>query len=457
MKFSRGHFTTTLLAAVMLAFATLAAAASAQEPAAEPATVLPATDAAVTAPANTVPIDSIVAVVDEDVILRSQLDNAVGNITAQYATRPGQLPPLEVLQKQVLERLILMRLQLARAESAGIRVSDAEVEQAVQSVAQQNQLNPEQLREQLARDGLSYQEFRSSLREELLAQRLRQGYVRSKVTVSDSEVDAALAAGGDNAGQVHVAHLLVALPDGASPEQIATAQQKIEGIKQLLDRGEIDFNAAAIRYSDSPNALDGGDLGWRSLSEIPALFANLLKEMRPGDVTPPLRGPSGFQLLKLVETRDAQASNVTEYQARGIMVRKSEVVSSDEARQKIERARARIVAGEDFAKVATEVSDDTLSKNQGGDMGWFQQGAYGSAVGAQIATLADDELSAPFESEAGWHIIKRLGSREQDVTDTLRRNEAREAIARRKSEEEFERFLRQMRSESYVDIRLGSG
>jgi peptidyl-prolyl cis-trans isomerase SurA len=246
------------------------------------------------------PIDGIAAVVDEDVILKTELDRAVANILGQYTGREAQLPPRDVLERQVLERLVLVKLQVARAAGTGVRVTDQEVDQAIAGIAQQNRVSPEQLRQQLAREGTSYNDFRSSIRDELLIQRLRQRFAQSRVTVSDSEIDAAMAAQANSGNQYHLAHILVQLPEGATAEQIAVAQKKIEGVKALIDKGEMDFAAAAVRYSDSPNALEGGDLGWRSVDEIPQAFASMMRSMNAGDVTAPIRGPSGFQLVKLV-------------------------------------------------------------------------------------------------------------------------------------------------------------
>jgi len=405
---------------------------------------------------NLAPIDGIVAVVEEDVILRSELDRAVANVRAQFANRSDQLPPDDVLQKQVLERLIVMRLQLQRAEQAGIRISDIELEQAISRIAQQNNLSLEQLRTQIGRDGVSYDEFRQQLREELVAQRLRQSLVQSRVAVGETEVDIALASESMKRGQVHVGLILVALPDGATAEQISTAQTKIEGIKSLLDRGEMDFNAAAIRYSDHQTALEGGDLGWRSYDEIPPLFANLVQGMSPGDVSQPVRGPSGYSLLKLIETREQQTQSLTEYNARGLMIKTTEVVSSEQAQARAQALYDRIAAGEDFATVAKESSEDNITRNQGGDMGWFPLQAWGTAVAENLEKLADGEVSRPFPSEAGWHVIQRIATRTQDVTEEAQRTAARDTIARRKADEEYERFLRQLRDEAYIDNRLAS-
>jgi peptidyl-prolyl cis-trans isomerase SurA len=404
------------------------------------------------------PLDRIVAVVDDDVILQSELDRAEQNIRAQYAGRPDQLPPPEVLRRQVLERLILVRLEVARAAESGLRVSDQEVDAAAANIGRQNQLTPEQMRAQLTQMGQSYGDFRSSLRDELVIQRLRQRFAQTRISVSDAEVDAALAAQATGGPQYRLAHILVALPENPTPEQIATAQTKIDGVKSLIDKGEMDFAAAAVRYSDSANALEGGDLGWRSLDEIPTAFANTIRDMQVGQVIGPTRGASGFQLLKLVETRQASQAApqmVTQYQARHILVRTDENVSDAQAKAKIDTLRARIAGGADFATVARENSDDPNSAGKGGDLGWFTQDAYGPEFGAQVAGLQDGQVSEPFKSSAGWHIVERIGTRQADVGDENRRAQLRETIGQRKLEEEWTRYQREMRNEAYVDIRTG--
>ena len=405
---------------------------------------------------STTPVDSIVAVVDEDVILRSELDRAVANVMAQYAQQPDQLPPRPVLERQVLDRLVLSRLQLGRARDSGVRVSDGELSQAIESVASRNRMTGEQLRQRLAADGMSYEEFRAGLRDEMLIERLRQRYVQGRVQVSEAEVDQLLAVREIGGPEVRLANILVALPDGATPEQIATAQRKITGIREVIMKGELDFRAAAIRYSDASNALEGGDIGWRGYDALPPAYVSMIQAMQPGDISEPLRGPSGYQLVQLVETREAGRQTATEYNAQGILVRPTPTLPPEAARQKIEDLHRRLLAGEDFAKLARENSDDTLTRADGGDMGWFAINTWGTAIGNQIQQLADGELSAPFQSDSGWHIVRRLGVREQDVTELNRRNQAREVIGARKAEEEFERFLRQMRSEAYVETRLAT-
>ncbi len=408
---------------------------------------------------QTQPLDRIVAVVDEDVILQSELDRALNNILSQYANRQDQLPPRNILERQVLERLILVHLQTARATETGIRASDEDVDSAISTIAAQNKLTPAQLRQQLANDGMSYDDFRSSLRDELLAQRLRQRFAQSRISVSDAEVDAALAAQSNK--QYRLAHILVGLPDGATPEQIAKGQEKIDGVKALIDKGEMTFAAAAVRYSDSQNALEGGDLGWRSLDEIPAAFASTIRTMQKGQVIGPIRGPSGFQLLQLVDSRSidpAAPQTVTQYQARHILVRSGSGDDDAKAKARIDTLRARIAGGADFAEVARESSDDSFSKDKGGELGWFTQDQFGPEFGAQVSSLQDGQVSAPFKTQAGWHIVQREASRQTQVTDDNRRAQMRESIGQRKLEDEWDRYLRELRGEAYVDIRLpGSG
>jgi peptidyl-prolyl cis-trans isomerase SurA len=413
-----------------------------------------------TQPADSLqPVDRIAAIVDEDVILRSELDRAVANITHQYAGRENQLPPHEVLERQVLERLVLMKLQIARAEQTGVRVTDQEVDGAINNIARQNNTSVEQLREQLVREGDNYDDFRGSIRDELIVQRLRQRFAQSRISVSEAEIDAAVAAQKSAGVQFHLAHILVGLPEGATPEQIKTAKSKIEGVAGLIDRGEMDFSAAAVRYSDSPNALEGGDLGWRSIDEIPTALGSLIKNMKPGDVSAPLRGASGYQLVKLVEVRDANESGpamVTQVHARHILIRISDTTTEAAAKAKIDTIAARIKGGADFAQVAREESQDLNSQAKGGDLGWFVPEQFGTQFGGQVSALSDGQVSEPFHTDAGWHIVQRVATRQNDAGEENRRARISDTIGRRKLEDEWNRYLREMRGEAYfVDMRSG--
>ncbi|RRU16344.1 peptidylprolyl isomerase [Stenotrophomonas sp. 278] len=404
-------------------------------------------------------LDRIAAIVDEDVVLQSELDRAVNNIKAQYAGRENQLPPEDVLRRQVLERLVLVKLQVARAESSGIKIGDQELNQAINAIAQQNGTSLDALRQRLASDGVDFNDFRASVRDEITVQRLRQSFAQSRISVSEGEVDAALKQEATTGTQYHLAHILIALPEAATADQIATGQKKADGVKALLDKGELDFNAAAVRYSDSPNALEGGDLGWRTLDEIPNAFAQMMTSMKSGDVVGPLRGPSGFQLLKLVEVRDANASTggqtITEYHGRHILIRVTDQQDNAAAKAKIDTVRARIAGGADFQAVAKESSEDANTKGQGGDLGWFPADAFGADFGRQITGVDDGGVSQPFRTDAGWHIVQRVETRQTDAGVDNKRAQIRETIGRRKLEEEYNRFLQELRGEAYVDLRQG--
>lgn len=404
--------------------------------------------------AATTAIDSIVAVVDEDVILRSELQRAVNNIKTQYAKQAGQLPPETVLEKQVLERLIIQRLQINRAKEIGIRVSDAELNQQIQSIATSNKMSLEQFQQRLKQEGLEFEDYRNSLRDELMQQRLRQSYVQSRVQISEGEVDQFVASQKANGPEVLLANILVALPESPSTEQIATAKRKIDGVRDLISKGQMTFKAAAIRYSDAQNALDGGEIGWRGLDAIPPQFTSMISEMKPGDVSQPVRGPSGYQLIQVVEKRDSQSNQVDEYRAQAILIDPNTVGGDVVARQKADSILERVKKGEDMGKLAKEFSSKDLNADTGGVLDWFSQNQWGTMVGNQIVLLKDGELSPVMQSDAGFIIIKRLGKRTQDANADNKRRQAKEAIGQRKAEEEYERFLRQLRSEAFVETRL---
>lgn len=399
------------------------------------------------------PLDRVIAVVDETVILRSELDRAIGNILSQYASRPEQLPPRDVLERQVLDRIILIKLQAQRARDTGIRVSEVEIDNTIGSIASQNGMSIDQLRHSLAQDGFTYSEFRETVREELLLQRLRGRFIQTQVAVSDSEIDNLLASGQLQRGDVHLGHILIAVPDGADAETLRIGREKAEGVHRLIQDG-MDFAAAAIRYSNAPNALDGGDLGWRTLTEVPLAFVDLVEQMQEGDVTPPIRGPSGFHILKLYERRAQTQRMVEEFHARHILVRVDELTSDEDAHALIQRLHEQLQNGADFAELARQHSDDHTTAPLGGDMGWFPIDGYGQGVARQLPLLADGGMSEPFRTDAGWHILQRLATRQQDRTEELLRRQAEEMIRTRKAEEEYERFLRQLRNEAYIENRL---
>lgn len=403
----------------------------------------------------TQPLDSVVALVEDDVILQSELSTAVANVRKQYAGRTDQLPPENVLSRQVLERLIMNKLLLERAATSNTKVSDEEVDQAVAAVAQQNKMTTAQLRDSLQREGMTFSTFRDQVRDELIIQRLRQRVVQSRVEVSDTEVEVLLASNSINTGEVKLGHLLVSVPENATPDQIETAREKAEGISKLIKDG-MAFSAAAIRYSDGPQALDGGDLGWRPIDQVPTFFAEQILAMNPGEVTQPIRSPAGFHIIKVDDRRDNKQQLIEQYNARHIVIKPSELMTANEALAQIRDLRAKILAGEDFGKLAKANSQDDVTKQAGGDLGWFAPNQYGPELAMALVTLKDNDISEPFQTNTGWHIVQRLGTRTVDKTADYIRQQARENIRQRKSDEELENFMRQVRSEAFVETRLAS-
>jgi peptidyl-prolyl cis-trans isomerase SurA len=399
-------------------------------------------------------LDCIVAVVEEDTILKSELDAAIQAVTKQYAQNPGQLPPPNILARQVLDRLILMKLQVQKANDQNIHVTDQDIDQAVANVAQQNKMSTDQLQGAVTQDGMTWAGFRQQISDQLLTQKLHESVVRDQVTVTDAEVNNLLASPTYKAGEVHLAHIQISTPAEGGAADIAQAQAKAEKAIADIKAGK-DFNAAAIQYSDAPDALDGGDLGWRRLDEVPPAFADAVSSLKPGESTPALRGPTGFHILKLVETRQPGRQVVTEYHARQILIKPSEIVTPEQAEKKAQDIYTQLTEKKgDFTKLAKDDSKDNTTANAGGDMGWFQKDAWGQAISTQLDGLKDNEVSKPFQTDAGWIVMQLLGTRQSDVTDESQRNQARQAIGNRKADQAYEDFLRQSRSEAYVDIRV---
>ena len=404
---------------------------------------------------STVQIDSIVALVDDDVILRSELEIATKGIVDRIRQQGGDLPPKSLLEKQVLERLIIRRLQLLRAYQTGIRVSDADIDQSMMMLAQQNQISLMQLRQVIEADGEDFAEFRQNIGEEMLTERLRQRVVNSMDPITETEIDILLASEGFSTGEYNISHILIAMSEGATPPQIAAAQTKASNVYQQLEEG-LDFASAAISYSDSQEALEGGLVGWRDLNSVPVAFSDAIKNLRAGQMTTPIRSPAGFHIIRVNDYRERSQVMATEYHARHIMVETNDLIGPREAMEEIRDIHKDLIEGVDFAELAREFSDDVTSANLGGDMGWFMPQAFGERMEQTLTAMDDGEISEPFQTEQGWHIIERLGKREKDVTVESTRNAARANLQQQKVDIEVEQFLQQMRDEAFVEIRLDS-
>ncbi len=400
-------------------------------------------------------IDRIVAIVGNGVILQSDLDQALQAVRHQYASNPGQLPPTDVLERQVLNRLILMQLQVQRANDQGMRVSNAEINNAVANIASGNHMTPAQLQQAITQQGGDYAAFRRNVAEQILVQKLRDKVVRQSVQVTDAEVDNLVKDSSFQTGRIHLAHIDINVPNGASAQDIANARAKAEEAEAAI-RGGMDFRAAAIRYSEAPDALDGGDIGWRNMDEVPPAFAGAIQKLDVGQITAPLRAPDGFHIFKLIARDSDKHDVVTEYHVRQILIKPSDLVTSEQAYDKAQQIYRQLTSGGhvDFAALAKKVSDDNATANLGGDLGWSQIGAHGPAIANALQNMKQGEVSRPFQTQDGWDIIKLVATRQNDVTQEIRRQRARIAIGNRKAREVYADFLRQLRSSAYVSIRV---
>ena len=404
---------------------------------------------------STAKIDSIVALVDDDVILRSELDIAIKGIVDRIRNQGGDLPPPSLLEKQVLERLVIRRLQLVRAFQTGIRISDSDIDQSLLMLAEQNKISLMQLRQVIETDGEDFVEFRQNIGEEMMTERLRQRVVNSMEPITETEIDILLASESFNSGEYNISHILISMSEGSTPQQIAETQTKADNIYQQLEEG-LDFASAAISYSGSQEALEGGLVGWRDLNSVPVAFSDAIKNMRAGQITTPIRSPAGFHIIKVNDYRERSQVMATEYNAQHIMVETNELIGPRQAMELIRDIHKQLIDGADFAELAREFSDDVTSANLGGDMGWFMPEAYGERMAQTLSAMQDGEVSEPFQTETGWHIIERLGMREKDVTVEALRNAARGNLQQQKMDIELEKFLQEMRDEAFVETRLDS-
>ncbi|WP_439640995.1 peptidylprolyl isomerase [Nevskia sp.] len=400
-------------------------------------------------------IDRIIAVVNDGVVLSSEMERSMKLAEAQLRERNIGTPPPGVLETQVLERLIITRLQTQRAQDAGIRIDDRELNEVLTAVAAQNKLSLPQFIEVVKKDGIDYASIREQIRDEVLTQRVRQKEVGSRVMVTDQDVDLALAnASTDDNIEYRLSHILVSVPDGATAEAREAARAKAATLLKRARDGE-DFAQLAIANSDGQQALSGGDLDWRKASNLPTAFAIAAPKLKVGEVADVIESGSGFNIVKLTDLRDSgEKAMVSETKSQHILLMNNQLRDEAATQAQIREIRDRLDKGEDFAALAKKYSDDPGSKNSGGDLSWQPPGVFAPEFQAALDALEPGQTSQPFRTQFGWHIARVLDRRTRDATIEARRGRARQAIQARKEAEEYEAWIRRLREEAYVEYRM---
>ncbi len=398
--------------------------------------------------------DRIIAVVNSEVITLNELRQRLDSVVSQLRRQGTPLPPADVLEKQMLERMVVDKVQVQFAKENGIRIEDAQLDMALNRIAANNKMTLAQFRQALEKDGIAFAKFREEIRQEITVSRLREREVDAKLLVSEGEIDNYLAgaSAGGSAEEYQVAHILVRSPESASPEQLQKLKAKAEQILDRLKRGE-DFAQVAAAYSDAPDALQGGNLGFRPLDRMPNIFAETVQKMQPSQLSPVIRSPNGFHIVKLVSKKGgASIPAVQQTHARHILIKVNEVVSEAEAKRKLQAVKERLDHGGDFAELARLYSQDG-SAPKGGDLDWLYPGDTVPEFERAMDALKVGEVSQPVQSMFGWHLIQVLERRVQDVSQDRQRAIARNALRERKSDEAYQDWLRQLRDRAYVEYR----
>jgi peptidyl-prolyl cis-trans isomerase SurA len=402
-----------------------------------------------------VPLDRVIVVVNDEAITQWDLNEERSVFLRQLKASNITPPSDDVLNKQVLQRLIVERAILQYAKESGIRVDDTTVERTILRVAEENKLSPEQFRKVLENEHIPYANYREDLRKQIIIQRVREREVDSKVMVTDAEVDNYLAtiasqAGGDS--EYHLSHIYITVPEQATPAAVEASRKRAEDALSEIKAGK-SFGEVAATFSAAPDASSGGDLGWRSSARLPSVFAGVVRTLKPGEVSGILRSPAGFHIVKLIEARDRnQPMVVDQTHARHILIKVNESTSEADAKAKIDRLRDRLLGGAKFEDVARANSEDA-SAAKGGDLGWLSPGDTVPDFEHAMDKLKIGEISEPVRSPFGWHLIEVLGRRKQDITKEREREQARQAIRQRKSDEQWEEFVRQLRDRTYIEYK----
>ena len=404
-----------------------------------------------------VKLDRIVTIVDKNAITEQELEAKVRTVSDQLTKQGKQLPQERILRKQILERLIVDSIQLQLAAERGIKVNEIQLEKTIERIAEQNQMSVETFKTALANDGVSYNAFREDMRNEITIARLKESEINKRINISEGEVDNYLTTQENSKDgkqeEFELSQILIRTPEESSPQDIEAAQIKVEEVLAELNKGE-SFEKVSASFSDAPNALEGGNMGWRSSSQIPPVFLALLKEMSVGQASKPIRSPNGFHIIKINNKRSADSTLIVEQtHARHILTKLNEVVSEQEAKQKMDGLKERLDNGADFVELAQQYSEDG-SANSGGDLGWVNPGDTVPEFETAMNALAPEEISEPIRSPFGWHIIQVLERRKQDMTDQAARIQARKEIFSRKVEEAYEDWIHELRDRAFVELRL---
>ena len=401
-------------------------------------------------------LDRIAAIVNDGLVLKSELDTQMDSVTKRLQEQKVDLPSQSVLKQQVLDRLILQEIQAQHAKRVGLTVSDEQLNGALQEIASRNKIPFDQLPTALATQGVDYKQYREGMRRELILSTLRQRDVIAHINVSPHELEQFLTRQQTSAAndEFNVSHILLSLPEAATPQQLEEITHKAQDVAARAAKGE-DFGQLAIANSNSQTALDGGQLGWRKGTQLPEFILQLVTRMKPGDVSEPVRTPSGFHIVKLSERRSGEAQVIiNQIHVRHILMKTNELDDDETVRQKLSKLRDRIMKGEDFAGLASTNSADPGSAPDGGDLGWSGPGTFVPEFDKAIADLKEKEISEPFKTRYGWHIAQMLGTRTYDSTDDMRRQRAFAAIRESKADEETELWLRRLRDEAFVEVKM---
>jgi len=406
--------------------------------------------------ADIVKLDRIVAIVDQAVITEQELESRIITVTAQFKKQGTELPAEAILRKQILERLITDTLQIQYAAQIGLKVDDNQLDRTIERIAEQNKLTLTEFSEALAKDGITMRKFRADIRNEITISRLREREVDGRVNVSESEIDNYLTSQSnlnENTDEFEISHILIRTPEEGATEDIQKAKVKVDEAIRQLNSGT-SFAKVSASFSDAPNALEGGSLGWKKGSQMPALFLDALKNMQAGEVSAPLRSPNGFHVLKLTNKRGGNSPLVIQQtHARHILIKITEVMSDKEAQTKIDAIKERLDNGENFEVLARQFSEDSTASN-GGDLSWVSPGDTVPPFENAMNALKDGQISAPVRSQFGWHVIQVMERRLQDMSKESARLKARQEIRARKADEAYQDWIRELRDRAYVELRL---